>query len=121
MKRVVLALALILAPCLMVSNSYGETVSVAVEGDVKDSHKNHSHTRTVLSEGEVTVHDKTVDSSYRKNNEQGVGADILLYDTTDFDLVGEYKYDWANGGHSAYTVVKTKKSLWTLVKGVFGK
>ncbi len=50
---------------------------------------------------------------------QGVGADVLLIEGKQVDVVAEYRYDWANANHSAYTVFRTKRSLVDIVKGWF--
>jgi hypothetical protein len=51
----------------------------------------------------------------------GVGIDVLLYEDENVDVSEEYKYDWNNGSHSVYTVVKTKKSLVEYIKDLFNK
>jgi len=58
---------------------------------------------------------------YDHDNEAGAGVDVLLYDDDNIDLVQEYKYDFSNDSHATYTVVKTKVSVFSLVKGWLGK
>jgi len=67
---------------------------------------------------------------YKHRTEVGVGADVILYEGEEGDLLnqahGEYRYDWQNGDSKVYAVATTKlvdvkdhvKALW---KKVFGK
>ena len=56
-----------------------------------------------------------------REDEAGIGVDVLVYETKDVDLVAEYKYDFNNEGHSIYGVLKTKKSLVEIVKGFLNR
>jgi hypothetical protein len=51
----------------------------------------------------------------------GVGADILVHETENLDLVAEYKYDVNNEEHSIFGVFKTKKSLVEYAKALINK
>ena len=66
----------------------------------------------------VTVHNA---DDYDLETQAGVGADILLYDNEKVDVLAEYKYDINNSNNSIYAVVRTKKSLWKVVKGLLNK
>ena len=57
---------------------------------------------------------------YDPDNEIGIGADVLLHETEDIDIVQEYKYDFSNENHATYTVFKTKRSIFSLISGLFG-
>jgi hypothetical protein len=48
----------------------------------------------------------------------GVGADVLIHETENVDLVAEYKYDVNNEEHSIFGVFKTKKSLVEYLKAL---
>ena len=51
------------------------------------------------------------------DDEAGIGADILIHETKQVDLVAEYKVDFNNDNHqSVYGVIRTKTSLVELVK-----
>jgi len=56
-----------------------------------------------------------------RDNPIGVGADVLLVETENVDLVAEYKYDEPNQEHSIFLVFKTKKALWDYVKDLLNK
>jgi hypothetical protein len=114
MKKVII---LVLAGLLVGSYAYAETVEI--EYFDKDAHKYHNHDATRTTE--VTVHDKTTDTSNKPESELGVGADVLIHETERADIVAEYKYDFQNESHSAYLVVKTKKSLVDYIKALLGK
>jgi len=51
----------------------------------------------------------------------GVGADVLIHETENLDLVAEYKYDVQNEEHSIFGVFKTKKSLVEYVKALLNR
>ena len=51
----------------------------------------------------------------------GVGADVLIHETENVDLVAEYKYDVQNEEHSIFGVFKTKKSLVDYVKALLNR
>ncbi len=51
----------------------------------------------------------------------GVGADVLIHETDNVDLVVEYKYDFENESHSTYAVFKTKKSLVEYIKALLNR
>ena len=68
--------------------------------------------------------DTNTDTNTMRNKREtplGVGADILLTEHKYVDTEAEYKYDFNNEEHSAFLVVKTKKSLWSIVKNLFTK
>ena len=56
-----------------------------------------------------------------REDEAGIGVDVLIHETKDVDLVAEYKYDFNNEGHSIYGVFKTKKSLVGYIKALFNR
>ena len=69
--------------------------------------------------------DKYLDHNHQYDNDRetevGIGADILIYSDSNVDIDQEYRYDFNNEEHATYTVVKTKKSVVSIVKGFFNK
>lgn len=56
----------------------------------------------------------------------GFGVDLILYEGNDGEIshlvTEEYKYDWSNGEHSAFTVLTVKsKDVISAIKGLFNK
>ena len=113
MRTVILAVTMLLVAGWVIA----EEAPVVTYGGYKDSHFFHNHYRTMISEGYADVHDATRED--KRDFETGAGIDVLIVESKGADVVGEYKYDWANGEQQAYVVLKTKKSLWSVVKGWF--
>ncbi len=105
-----LALLIILLATPAYASFYNpECGGAEVTGDTW--HHTHCYTDT----------DTDTHSNDKVSNQQGVGADILLYQNKAVDVLAEYKYDWANGSHSSYAVVKTNRSVWDYIKSFFKK
>lgn len=74
----------------------------------------------VINECGVDANDMREDRRF----EVGMGVDVTLYEDKGEGAIvekvtEEYRYDWANGEHSAYTVVHV--NLFQKIKGLLSK
>lgn len=120
MKKVILAAAILLIPAYgeayqNIENSYN-TVNVNV--------KKVNKTKNVTKNFNTYVNETTINEDAKKRFEVGVGADVTLYEDKHTNSIvekvtEEYRYDWQNGEHAAYTVVHF--NLWQKMKNLFKK
>ncbi len=66
----------------------------------------------------------TINEAKKRKFEVGIGADVTLYEDKSAKAIvdkvtEEYRYDWANGEHQAYTVVHV--NLFQKIKAFFSK
>jgi len=81
---------------------------------------------SIMNECNPANHEPTVNTdtvSDKRSSAVGVGLDLIFYEDSladiSYKVTGEYKYDWANGDHSAYAVVTLK--LMDFVNKIRGK
>jgi hypothetical protein len=79
-------------------------------------------TNTLNNHTHDVEHPDVIDT--RKEDEWGVGADIVVWENDNFDQLiqgveTQYKFDAANNDHQTYMVVKV--NLWTKIKEALRK
>lgn len=86
--------------------------------------KKVNKTKNVTKNFNTYVNETTINEDTKKRFEVGVGADVTLYEDKHTNSIvekvtEEYRYDWQNGEHAAYTVVHF--NLFKQVKKLFGR
>ncbi len=124
MKKLVLILSIISATSVssadIIKNVHNSKINspTTVNVTVKKKVINKTVNKKFVKEINVTEH-VTED---KKKFEVGVGADVTLYEDEGAlveKVTEEYRYDWANSDHQAYTVVHF--NLWQKVRSLFKK
>ncbi len=109
--------------CMLVT-SFGEaTVYHNIEDSIVDSSIEVNVEHETVNKTFVTeINETTYVDADKRRFEVGVGADVTLYEDKEGvieKVTEEYRYDWQNGEHQAFTVVHF--NLWQKVKNLFNK
>ena len=64
---------------------------------------------------------KDTDTHAKRDDPAGVGIDLLLFEGNSADMVAEYRHDFNNKEDTIFGVIKTKVSLWDMIKRILGR
>ncbi len=120
MKKVILTIAI-----LFIASTAGATIIQNVNNNKINSPTIIKKTKNVYKTKEFKTYvneETTINEAKKKRFEVGVGADVTIFeDKSEGAIINkvteEYRYDWANGEHQAYTVAHI--NLWQKIKSFF--
>lgn len=67
------------------------------------------------------THQHMIDVPEEKKFQKEVGLDLAIYENETVELFSETRYNFETSVTTSGTVLKVKKSLWSLAKGLFNK
>jgi hypothetical protein len=115
----------VLVLCFLVcgyATAYATEVNSGVNcGSNPETSYQSSKTRSGSNDHKHCYNDNDTHAKNNREDPAGVGIDLLIHETDNYDFLAEYKRDFNNNENSIFGVIKTKKSLVELIKSFFNK
>lgn len=113
MKKLALAL---LAVCILAAPVFADTT-----GNADYKVKGNQAFENYLNKQDIILHNHGFDVSKEKSIQREVGLDLVIYDNDLIELSSENRYNLETSVTTLGSVVKVKKSLFSIIKGLVKK